>query len=276
MLSSYLVGHYKMYNKQSDFSGWSFWPINSGQKIIHCVNSWYNTFNYIYTYEWVYSRIYSLVCLKRGNLTNKQIHRVCGYNWPTGIGVPYLKRQSICCGSVAQDSVVILVSMVDNVGIVRTIWDVYGCIMFILFWGVYLPSSTSIGIVVGNIIFEKLGYWAIEPTRIWMWHGFAQHAISSRMVTTVPSNLEVDWHMFVILLPPQVLGYPQRTRGPQEKTACSFNPLDFRVSDCQTLFPDLASQPDPIFLMDWKRKVHPTQHVYVWFGNISFNLVLKR
>lgn len=90
-------------------------------------------------------------------MTNKQIHRVCGYNWPTGIGAPYLARQSICCGSVVQDSV-ILVSMVDNVGIVRTIWDVYGCIMFILFWGVYLPSSTSIGIVVGNIIFEKLGY----------------------------------------------------------------------------------------------------------------------
>lgn len=276
MVSSYLVGHYKMYNKQSDFSGWSFWPINSGQKIIHRVNSWYNTYNYIYIHEWVQSRIYSWVCLKRGNLTNKQIHRVCGYNWPTGIGAPYLKRQAICCGSVAQDSV-ILVSMVDNVGIVRTIWDVYGRIMFILFWGYFYPAVQVLGLWLA--ISDSISYLrnlGIEPTTIWMWHGFAQHAISSRMVTTVPSNLEVDWHMFVILLPPQVLGYPQRTRGPQEKTACNFNPLDFRVSDCQTLFPDLASQPDPIFLMDWKREVHPTQHVYVWFGNISFNLVLKR
>jgi hypothetical protein len=79
-----------------------------------------------------------------------------------------LKRQAICCGSVAQDSV-ILVSMVDNVGIVRTIWDVYGRIMFILFWGYIYPAVQVLGLWLA--ISDSISYLrnlGIEPTTIWM------------------------------------------------------------------------------------------------------------
>ena len=96
-------------------------------------------------------------------MTNKQIHRVCGYNWPTGIGVPYLKRQSICCGSVAQDSVVILVSMVDNVGIVRTYgmcMDVMDVLCLFCFGGYIYPAVQVLGLWLAISYLRNLG---IEP-----------------------------------------------------------------------------------------------------------------